>query len=278
MLSLHRAFDGDSQAGDALPAVFRSLEAADIRFYRSALHMSVGRPGGGKSIFGLNHAIKCKVPALYVSCDMSRFTLAARAAAVLTGESVADIKQHVTHGQGKEKYRATLKSLDHLYLALEKRPTAEDLEDVLLAFQERWGIPPHLIVIDNLMNLMPYASDEFAGLREMSHVLDFFAHDLGAAVHALHHINIGGQPMDRPAALDAVKGKIVELPALILSGSKTDTEFRVTAVKNREGREDPKAQGFVSLTLEPKSLALSDPQPRIPAPAYWGMDLAAKDR
>lgn len=258
MLALHRALDGDLSAGDALPPVYRSLEEAEIRFHRSALHMSVGRPGGGKSIFGLNHAVRARVPTLYVSCDMSRFTLAARTAALLTGDSASDVKQIVKTAQGREKYRAALKGLDHLFLAFEKRPSAEDLEDVLAAFEERWGIPPSLIVIDNMMNLLAGSTNEWEGLRENSHVLDFFADELGAAVHMLHHTNIGGQKLDRPSPIDAVKGKIVELPSLVLSISKTLDELWLAAVKNREGKEDPGARNPHRLLLEPKSMRLSE--------------------
>ncbi len=230
--------------------------------------MSVGRPGGGKSIFGLNHAIKVRVPTLYVSCDMSRFTFAARAAALLTGDSTTSIKEIVKSAHGKEKYRAALRSLDHLFLAFEKRPSAEELEDIIDAFRERWGIPPELIVIDNMMNLLPNAADEWSGLREMAHVLDYFSDELGAAVHMLHHTNIGGQKLDRPSPMDAVKGKIVELPSLILSIGKTDDRLWWAAVKNREGREDPGANNPHHFLLNPQTLAISEPLPQYPFVPY----------
>lgn len=283
MLTLHRSLDGDQSAGESLPPVYRSMENNGVKFYRSALHMTVGRPGGGKSILGLNHAIKCKVPALYISSDMSRFTLAARAAAIMTGEPATSIKELVRTAQGRDKYRATLKGIDHLYLAFEKRPSAETLEDVLEAFCERWGVYPYLICVDNMINLLPNAADEWSGLREMSHVLDFFATELGSAVHMLHHTNIGGRALDTPSPMDAVKGKIVELPSLIISISKTENELRWAAVKNREGREDPGAQNYHSLDLDPQSMRLSDPSPKIPAPSYWpayagyASDYAVKD-
>lgn len=257
MLSLHRSLDGDLSAGEALPTVYTSLEDHDIRFYRSTVAMTAGRPGGGKSIFALDHAIKARVPTLYISCDMSRFQLACRAAAALTGDPIAQVKESL-NGIGRDRYRAALKGADHLFLALEKRPDAEALEDVLEGFQERWGIPPHLIVIDNLMNLLSGAESEWAGLREMSHVADYFAHELGACVHLLHHINLSDS-LDRPGSMNAVKGKVVELPSLIISVSKTEKEFRFTAVKNREGREDPMADRYGTLNLDPATLTLSDP-------------------
>jgi hypothetical protein len=267
MLTLHRSLDGDLTAGEALPPVYRSLEEAEIRFYRSALHMSVGRPGGGKSIFALNHAIKAKVPTLYFSCDMSRFTFAARAAAIITGESARSVKELVSTTGGREKYRAALKSVNHLFLACEKRPGAEEMEETIEAFTERWGVPPELIVVDNMTNLLPSAADEWSGLREMSHVLDYFAAELGSCVHMLHHINLGGQRLDEPGDMASVKGKIVELPSLILSIAKTERELRWAAVKNREGSEDPMAQNWKTLELEPASMALRDPvRPVTPFP------------
>lgn len=278
MLSLHRSLDGDLTAGEALPTVYQALEDRTIRFYRSTVCMTAGRPGGGKSIFALDHAIKARVPTLYVSCDMSRFQLATRAASALTGDPISLVKETL-NGSGRDKYRAALKRADHLFLALEKRPDAETLEDVLNAFHERWGIPPHLIVIDNLMNLLSGADNEWAGLREMSHVADYFAGELGACVHLLHHINIS-DALDRPGPMNAVKGKVVELPSLIMSVSKTDEEFRFTAVKNREGREDPMSQSYGTLDLDPATLTLSDPKPRWPVgpapnPPHGNWSLAA---
>lgn len=270
MLALHRSFDGDNSAGERLPSVYKALDAADIHFTRSTVAMTVGRPGGGKSIFGLDHAIKCGEPTVYISCDMSRFALAVRAAAILTGEPTHSVESSITSASGKERYRVALKKADHMFLAFEKRPDADALEDVFEAFTERWGVPPKLCVVDNLMNLLPQAMDEWSGLREMSHVLDYFAAESGACVHVLHHINLAGQPLDRPAPLNAVKGQVVELPSLILSVSKTAEEFRFAAVKNRNGREDPMAQSYGTLDLDPGTLSLSDPLPKIAAPAYWG--------
>lgn len=282
MLTLARTLDGDLSAGDALPSVYDAFDKAEIRFFRSALHMTAGRPGGGKSILALDHAIKCGVPTLYLSCDMSRYQMAARAAAVLTGESAQSVKEIIKTQGGREKYRAAFSKADHLYMAFEKRPDQDELADVLLAFEERWGIPPELIVADNAINLMPQAADEWSGLREISHLMLWFADELGAAVHMLHHVNLGGQKLDKPAALDGVKGKIVELPSLILSVTKTDDELIIAAVKNREGREDPMAASPFPLSLDPESLRLSDPKPKpkSPPPGFeglWGADLAVKD-
>ncbi|MEU1880351.1 AAA family ATPase [Streptosporangium sp. NPDC020072] len=269
MLSLHRVIDGDLSAGDALPGVYSTFEKHDIRFYRSALHMTAGRPGGGKSILALDHALKCKVPSLYLSCDMSRFQFAARAAAILTGDSAGSVKEIIKTAQGREKYRAALKGADHLYMAFEKRPDQDCLEDILLAFEERWGIPPELIVVDNAINLVPpTAKDEWSGLREISHLLEWFADELGSAVHLLHHTNLPGLKLDRPGPLNSIKGQIVEGASLILSVTKTDDEFRVTAVKNRNGPEDPTAQQFLTLSLS-GALSLSDPPPTPVLPAQF---------
>lgn len=273
MLSLHRVIDGDLSAGDALPVVYKAFEDAEIRFYRSALSMIVGRPGGGKSILALDHAIKCKVPTLYLSCDMSRFQLAARAAAILTGDSASGVKEVLKTAQGRDKYRAALRKASHLYMAFDKRPDQDTLEDVILAFEERWGIPPELLIIDNAINLIPpSAKDEWSGLREISHLLEYFASELGSAVQLLHHTNLPGLKLDRPAPMNAVKGQVVEGSSLIISVTKTDDEFRFTAVKNRDGPEDPMANTFKTLDLNTEALSLSDPRPKIAVPIYqdWG--------
>lgn len=275
MLSLHRSLLGDLSAGETLPVVYRQFTDHDIKLARSTVVMVFGRPGGGKSIWALDHAIKCDVPSLYISCDMSRYQLAARAASLLSGDSTHETKRALRTPDGLARYRGFLRNADHLYMAYEKRPSAETLEDIFNAFEETWGERPHVIYIDNMINLLPASLDEWAGLREMSHTLEFFADDLGACVVVLHHNNISSSPLDRPSSLAGVKGKIVEGASAIISVSKTEGKLWFAAVKNRDGKEDPLAAAPFFLDLDEKTLALSDPVSAVIP--MWGRGNAALD-
>lgn len=280
MYSLFRSLDSGAEAGAALPAVWRTLANAGINIVRGDLTMIAGPPGAGKSVLGLQHAIKTGVPSLYVSCDMGAFLTSVRAAAILTRREISALKQEMASNEGREKYRKVIvDQVRHLYMAYESRPTAEDIQDVEMAYEELWGEPAHAMYIDNLMNLFAGGDNEWTGLRDLSQVFHYFAHELGSAVILMHHVNLGGYDISRPAPLWAIKGQITELPAVILTVAKGDGVLRIAAVKNRHGPSDATGKTYVELSFDEARGILSDPVPAAPQWAYMPdrLALAVKD-
>jgi len=264
MYSLFRSLDTGAEAGTPLPTVWKTLEAAGMRQFRGDVSMVAGPPGSGKSVLALQMAIESKVPMLYVSCDMGPQLTAARSAAILTGRTINEVRSELSDNRGRSATRVLLSDrVDHVYMAHESRPTPEKIQSLGLAFGELWGHYPELITIDNTMNLFSGHENEWTGLRELSHIMHFFAQDWGSHVMALHHINLAGLDPTVPAPLGALKGQISELPALILHIAKWQGKLRVAAVKNRNGNADPSGRTYVELDFNEARGYLSDPEPKI---------------
>lgn len=269
MYSLFRSLDAGSEGGSALPSVWRTFDDAGIRIYRGDVTMWAGPPGAGKSVAALQYAIQAKVPTLYISCDMGSYLTSVRATAIITNQEINHLKGEMASNEGRERYRQVIvDEVNHLYMAYESRPSPEQIKEIELAFEELWGIPPELLVIDNLMNLFSGSENEWTGLRDLSQVSHYFAHEMGAAVLLLHHVNLGGYDITRPGPLGAIKGQVTELPAVILTMAKGERVLRVAAVKNRHDESDPTGKKYVELVFdEPKGI-LSDPLP-VPAGPQW---------
>jgi hypothetical protein len=276
MHALFRSLDRGAEAGEALPDVWQTLAEAEIRFWRSGVTMIAGPPGSGKSVLGLQYAIQCKVPTLYISCDMGRFLTAVRAAAILTNQEISLLKREMATAEGREGYRRVIADqVRHLYIAYESRPTPEDIREIELSFEELWGIPPHALWIDNLMNLYSGSDSEWSGLRDLSQVFHWFAQELGAGVFLLHHTNLVGHDITKPAPMGGIKGQITELPELIVTTAKDGGVMNLCAVKNRHGRADPTGKDYVQLAFDETKGILRD-IPKTPfnpvaqAPGWYG--------
>lgn len=259
MLSLDRSLDFDLSRGEALPDVYRTLADAEIQLRKSEVTLTFGRSGAGKSIFALNHAIRVGVPALYISCDMDRYLTSVRAGAILAGKSTREIEEALSTAEGKEDVKRFLRGAPNLYFSYESRPTPEEVGEIIEAFTERFGIPPGLLVADNLMNFYPLGNDEWSGLREWSHVFHHFARDLGTAAHILHHANTSGLDLSKPPPMTAIKGQVHELQGLILGVAQVPGHLRIAAIKNRHGKDDPTGNSFVQLALDGPRVTLADP-------------------
>lgn len=225
--------------------------------------MWVGPPGAGKSTLALNYVLKAKIPTLYVSMDMRPRLVTNRVCAIETNTPVSQVAQEMDTEEGMRKYAEVLQGIDHLYVTFPARPDADGVAKSLMAFQEMHGVPPPLLVIDNLMNMNSGAKDEWTGLRDLSQVFHYFATELDIAVNVLHHINLGGLDLSYPAPENAIKGQISELPATILSFAKRPALLLGCAVKNRHGKADHSGRDYWQLSYDEDRQIISDyvPEP-----------------
>ena len=237
MLNLNRAWRGSNTNATPLPDVWKDLAKKQIKFRRGQVCMVAAAPNAGKSMFALIYAIKAKVPTLFFSADTDTATVMMRAASHLSGHSQLTVEANLNGS--RHYYDKHLGSMESIQFVFDSSPSLDDIELEVKAYVELFGIPPELIVIDNLMNVVAESDNEWAGLRAIMVEFHDMARKTEACVMVLHHVSEQseyGKTSDPPARR-AIHGKVSQLPALILTlgFDPLNNILKVAAVKNRFG-------------------------------------------
>lgn len=237
---------GSTQAGQ-LPDPFPGLANSryKVHFRRSQLCMLAGPPGAGKTMIALIAALRANVPCLYVSADSDEWTMAARAAAAITKHPVHIVEETIKYGMFPDEYGPQVEKLPVRFIFQPSEPSVEDLAHALTAWLEIQGHPPHLIVVDNLMNLRGEHGDEWTAMRQTCKDLHWLARMSKACVLVLHHTSEQNSSYITSAPpRGAIQGKVAQLPSLILTTANNSLtgELWVAVAKNRHGVSDPHAQ------------------------------------
>jgi len=258
MLSLHQAAAKSTNDYALLPDLFPTLQQEGIRFRRGQLTMIAGQPNAGKSLLALWMAVQMKVPTLYISADTDGYTTAIRAASMVTGHKVTTVEEAFATGAGEEFYGSELGSVTHLQFDFAPSPTLDEIDLSIRAYAEAYGEYPHMIIVDNAMNVVSLHNDEWAGLREIAKAMHHIARETEACVMLLHHTSENEGRPDMPPSRKAIQGKIAQLPELILTVAlSSDTgEFKVACVKNRFAKNSADGSKFVSLYADPSRMTI----------------------
>jgi hypothetical protein len=140
-------------------------------------------------------------------------------------------------------------------------PDIDAIELEILAYGEVYGMAPALIVVDNLMNCISVAGEEWSGIRAIMSELHHVARKTGACVLALTHMSEAGTGDPKfPAPRRAILGKASQLPSMILSIAMDPEygQFRVAAVKNRFGEHSADASQYATLLIDPSRVQIAD--------------------
>jgi energy-coupling factor transporter ATP-binding protein EcfA2 len=257
MRTLARAVGSKDIGGEPLPHVFRTFDINKIVIRRAEVSMIAGTPGAGKSTLALAVALRSKVPTLYISADTNAHTMAMRILSMITGQSQSVAEQFLI--DDVEKTRKIINEhAGHIFWSFESAPTLRDLDLECAAFEELWGCPPTLIVVDNLMDIAGDGGDEFGAMRSNIKELKYLARDTNAAVLILHHTKESyvGNPCQPRSAL---QGMVAQLPALILTvGSNAPGFIAVAPVKNRYGKADQSGDTNFWLKFNPEFMEIAD--------------------
>ena len=222
--------------------------------------MVAAAPNAGKSMFALIYAVKAKVPTLFFSADTDTATVMMRAASHLSGHSQLLVEGNLT--SNRHYYDKHLDNMSNIQFVFDSSPSLDDIELEIKAYVELFGIPPELIVIDNLMNVVAESDNEWAGLRAI--MVDF--HDMArkteACVMVLHHVSEQSEygKTTFPPARRAIHGKVSQLPALILTlgFDPLDKTLKVAPVKNRFGPHTADGSDFATLFVNYSVCQISD--------------------
>ena len=260
MLNLNRAWRGSNINATPLPDVWKDLALKQIKFRRGQVCMVAAAPNAGKSMFALIYAVKAKVPTLFFSADTDTATVMMRAASHLSGHSQLLVEGNLT--SNRHYYDKHLDNMSNIQFVFDSSPSLDDIELEIKAYVELFGIPPELIVIDNLMNVVAESDNEWAGLRAI--MVDF--HDMArkteACVMVLHHVSEQTEygKTTFPPARRAIHGKVSQLPALILTlgFDPSDATLKVAPVKNRFGPHTADGSDFATLFVNYSVCQISD--------------------
>ena len=260
MLDLTKAWSGVTTAATPLPDVWNALKDKQIRFRRGQLCMVAAAPNAGKSMFALIYAIKAQVPTLFFSADTDVTTVMIRAAAHITGHGQVTVESNLD--STPKYYDKYFEKINHIQWVFDSSPSLDDIELEVKAYQELYGVPPELIVVDNLMNVAAETDNEWAGLRAIMMELHDMARKTEACVLVLHHVSEQseyGSPT-LPPARRAIHGKVSQLPALILTLGYDPTagELKVAPVKNRFGPHAADGKDYAILYVNYGSCQIAD--------------------
>ncbi|WJV49928.1 AAA family ATPase [Streptomyces flavofungini] len=249
-----------------MPNPLKALSRLEVEFRRGEVSLLVAGPGTGKSLLAINLALLGGIPVLYFSADSSAATQISRAAAIVTGDDVKDVKSALL-GNDVSAYEKELGARWWVRLNFSARPTPDEMELDLLGFLEIYGTAPHLVCVDNLTNV-DYGSAGDAesytfGLESLCEYLLDMGRSTGAHVQGMHHTTGEHSDGTSPIPLSGVKGKVTRVPSLILTMHKEDGGMggrilNVSPVKNREGFADPSGRTFASFRLNPRNLRLEE--------------------
>lgn len=253
-MSVARAAARRGDAGQPLPVVYPALADRQATPSKGQLTLVVGPPGGGKSLLTGNLLIKMRVPALALLLDIDQTSAAARFGAMITGNTFLSVKEEI------DSYQPYLEEgAGHIQTAF-RASDAEDIQLQMRAYEQRYGLPPDVLLVDNLGNLTSGYENEWAILKALCLSLDELAREESVAVIACHHTTdlITAEPAQR----DKLLGKVSQYPRLIYSvGFNAVTrEYKIAVVKNSSGPSDPAARNPVVMWADPARMALTDNQ------------------
>ena len=263
MLNIDRAWRGSNTNATPLPDVWADLAKKQIKFRRGQVCMVAAAPNAGKSMFALIYAIKANVPTLFFSADTDTATVMMRAASHLSGHEQLLVESNLL--SNRHYYDKYLSDMENIQFVFDSSPSLDDIELEIKAYVELYGIPPELIVVDNLMNVVAESDNEWAGLRAIMVEFHDMARKTEACVLVLHHVSEQTEygKDNRPPARRAIHGKVSQLPALILTllFDPVEKKLMVAAVKNRFGPHTADGSDFVSLFVSYKVCQINDADP-----------------
>lgn len=233
-----------------LPTVFPALAEAGIRPRRGTVTMIAATPASLKSMLMLYWVARMGLPTLVFSADTDSYESMKRAAAMVTGKTMAEVESDLSSGRRAE-YESALAALNIRWV-FETDPTYQDIFLEVAAFAETYGAFPEVVVIDNLMNVVPDTPDEWGGLREITKALKRLVRVTSTSIFVLHHMQETEKSNARPAPRNRLQGKVSQLPELILSIAVDGDKMMIAPVKNRFGPGDASAERYVTVWVDPR--------------------------
>jgi len=239
--TLSLAMKASPDEGEALPSPFFQFEAYGIRHRRGQVSLVAAASGGGKSAYATHVAVhsRPKIPTLYCSADSDKVTLGTRVAASILNQRVDEVEGLLRAGD-PATWRVVDEGTDHIWFYWDANPSVEDIQNEAVAYAYEMGEWPHLIVVDNLINIDSQGEAGHVQKDSVMHWLQQLANLTNAHVLVLHHVT--GQYEDGliPIPKSGLLDKVAKRPRLVLTLYRvSEIALGVRVVKNSSGRMDP---------------------------------------
>lgn len=213
------------------------------KFRRGQLSLIAAAPGGGKTALATHLAVNMAydedtgVPTMYWSADTDQLTLSSRILA-----NIRDITTEEAEALVVERDPGALTILDsatdHMWWTFQSSPTLRDIEDELAAYCYVMGDYPHLMVIDNLMDIAE-PGEEYSRYRDIIQFLTDVVRTTNAHIMLLHHVIGEHTNGNRPIPRSGIRQKVDEKPRLILTLYKPEEGIMgIRVVKNSNKQAD----------------------------------------
>lgn len=220
---------------------------------RGSLCVVLGQPGVGKSAFALNWALTIPSPSVLMSLDTDLTTQAIRSASIVSGTSMADVKQN------PKAWSQYLNQKVQQVRAYDIHVSPREVLSIIEAEREFWGVSPALTIIDNVSNFLTDGGYEeyrklFVDLHRIARKGDTF-------ILALHHVTRSakaGEPLTMASGQYAGEQ---EAEMVLGLWSKDEDYMNVSILKNRSGRADPSGNLHTSLRFNRETMQVRDLSP-----------------
>ena len=201
------------------------------------MHLVASAPGVGKSVMAINWAIRAAVPTLYLAMDGDEMSMCIRVV-----QSAQLIDRSAAEDAIKENGHLAREVLDTIDWVRFDFPTSPDMDEVVhrtWAFAEIYGEYPHLIVVDNLMDVV--GEEDRAAYSAAEKDLTNLARASRAAVLVLAHVTGQYEGSKDTIPLSGLMFKPSKKPSLVLSlnPGAFDHQLWASVLKNRDGPADP---------------------------------------
>lgn len=214
---------------------------------RGNLIIALGAPGVGKSAFALNWALGIEEPSLLVSLDTDMATQALRAASIISGKPMDEIKKAPTKFVNRLETSPQVRKVRAYDIGTSPR----DVLGMIRAEEEFWGKSPALTVVDNISNLVREGGYE--DYRRLFVELHRVARAGDTCILALHHVgrqDAKGTQTSGKLTLWSGQYSGEQEAEIVLGLTSHDNTLDVSILKNRSGRADPSGALAAGLVFE----------------------------
>lgn len=258
MQTIQQARRRNESLGEPVPLPFQGFIDNEIYIRKGQLTLIAMGPGGGKTAliqaalhYGGGRNNRSSV--LYLSADSGPEVMYERAAALSTGLDTSTVREMTAAGNVAHIDAEMNVKHNHIRYDFTGSPSEDHILAQLDAYVELVGEYPEVIVMDNLKDLADDEQEgEWRALEDAMMFLKDLARDARAAVVALHHVGGEYENGDMPIPLNGLRGKVGKTPAMVLTGYRpggSDSEMRVSVVKNRNGKVNPLGTFWVPLEV-----------------------------